>query len=213
MVKDEAVLARLPQSAQSKVYVCDMAALGLKNIGPIPKVGYGWPELSPPINVVVDGKSMHLSRYPNSDFLEPGHIYDSGFAPRDEESSDPMNEKGPIWACNDEGLVGMFELLKQEDDIWTYGYFNHTYADDNVAVEKPELDTQYGIKFTGKHPTYYGMKGAEPKKFYVYNLLCALDAPESIIWIAPPISFISIPKKTCLAAKSNSLLCQSRFSI
>ena len=178
LVKDEAVLARLPQSAQSKVYVCDMAALGLKNIGPIPKVGYGWPELSPPINVVVDGKSMHLSRYPNSDFLEPGHIYDSGFAPRDEESSDPMNEKGPIWACNDEGLVGMFELLKQEDDIWTYGYFNHTYADDNVAVEKPELDTQYGIKFTGKHPTYYGMKGAEPKKFYVYNLLCALDAPE-----------------------------------
>ena len=176
-VTDGGILARLPEAAHDNVYVCDMKALGLDNIGPIPKVGYGWPELPPPLNVVMDGESMHMARYPDKDFVKPSHIFDSGFNPRYNYSPDPTKEKGPIWACKDKGLVDMFELLKQEEDVWTYGYFNHTYADDNVASKTVEMDTQYGVKFTGKHPTWYAMEGNEPKKFYVYNILCGLDAP------------------------------------
>ena len=176
-VTDEDILARLPEAAHDNVYVCDMKALGLDNIGPIPKVGYGWPELPPPLNVVMDGKSMHMARYPDKDFVKPSHIFDPGFNPRYNYSLDPTKEKGPIWACNDQGLKDMFGLLKLEDDVWTYGYFNHTYADDNVASKTVEMDTQYGVKFTGKHPTWYAMEGNEPKKFYVYNILCGLDAP------------------------------------
>ena len=176
-VTDEDILARLPEAARDNVYVCDMKALGLDNIGPIPKVGYGWPELPPPLNVVMDGKSMHMARYPDKDFVNPSHIFDPGFNPRYDYSPDPTKEKGPIWACNDQGLKDMFDLLKLEDDVWTYGYFNHTYADDNVASKTVEMDTQYGVKFTGKHPTWYAMEGGEPKKFYVYNILCGLDAP------------------------------------
>ena len=176
-VTDGDILARLPEAAHDNVYVCDMKALGLDNIGPIPKVGYGWPELPPPLNVVMDGKSMHMARYPDKDFVKPSHIFNPGFNPRYNYSPDPTKEKGPIWACKDKGLVDMFDLLKQEEDVWTYGYFNHTYADDNVASETVEMDTSYGVKFTGKHPTWYAMEGNEPKKFYVYNILCGLDAP------------------------------------
>ena len=176
-VTDGDILARLPEAAHDNVYVCDMNALGLDNIGPIPKVGYGWPELPPPLNVVMDGESMHMARYPDKDFVKPSHIFAPGFNPRYTYSPNPTKEKGPIWACNDQGLKDMFDLLKLEDDVWTYGYFNHTYADDNVASETVEMDTQYGVKFTGKHPTWYAMEGNEPKKFYVYNILCGLDAP------------------------------------
>ena len=176
-VTDKDILARLPEASHDNVYVCDMKALGLDNIGPIPKVGYGWPELPPPLNVVMDGESMHMARYPDKDFVKPSHIFDPGFNPRYNYSPDPTKEKGPIWACNDQGLKDMFDLLKLEDDVWTYGYFNHTYADDNVASETVEMDAQYGVKFTGKHPTWYAMEGGEPKKFYVYNILCGLDAP------------------------------------
>ena len=176
-VTDEDILARLPEAAHDNVYVCDMKALGLDNIGPIPKVGYGWPELPPPLNVVMDGESMHMARYPDKDFVKPSHIFAPGFNPRYNYSPDPTKEKGPIWACNDQGLKDMFDLLKLEDDVWTYGYFNHTYADDNVASKTVEMDAQYGVKFTGKHPTWYAMEGSEPKKFYVYNILCGLDAP------------------------------------
>ena len=176
-VTDGDILARLPEAAHDNVYVCDMNALGLDNIGPIPKVGYGWPELPPPLNVVMDGESMHMARYPDKDFVKPSHIFAPGFNPRYTYSPNPTKEKGPIWACNDQGLKDMFDLLKLEDDVWTYGYFNHTYADDNVASKTVEMDAQYGVKFTGKHPTWYAMEGSEPKKFYVYNILCGLDAP------------------------------------
>ena len=199
-VTDKDILARLPEAAHDNVYVCDMKALGLDNIGPIPKVGYGWPELPPPLNVVMDGESMHMARYPDKDFVKPSHIFDPGFNPRYDYSLDPTKERGPIWACNDQGLKDMFDLLKLEDDVWTYGYFNHTYADDNVAPRlwKWMRSTASNSRASIPHGTPW--RAASPR-----SSMCTISSAD---WMPPVSTILIVPIRRCTFTLRRVLLAE-----
>jgi hypothetical protein len=88
-VTQPAVVARLDAAARGKVVQLELAPLGLKNIGPFPKVfsdGGGLFEL------YVNGQRMPLSRWPNTGFVTMAKVLDRG-----DWSKGPAGTAGPSW--------------------------------------------------------------------------------------------------------------------
>lgn len=224
-VTDQAIWNRLPESSRNNVLVCDMSKLGLTNIAPIPKVGYGWPELPPPLTVAVDGEQYHIARYPNEGekFLRHDTIDRVGFIPRD-HMADPdgscpacskeagnrilckyseeeyLQQPAPIWSLKESKLPGKYEKWVQEPDAWTFGYFCWRWAEDNISLKKLERINRGGVsylQFTGGEPSRYGAReaGANGVEFYVYNMLCELDVPGEWYLDRETNKFYLYPKK------------------
>ncbi len=167
-VTDQAVLARMnPSADRSKLFQADLKALGVKD--------YGTPIRG--ITPYLNGKPMHLARYPDTDMMVI-----TGFAPEAEPFLDhPMTQelthqkiitqvkKQGFFTTNDREIL----KWKNEEDVRLFGYWFRNWAFCNHELESIDpASLTIRVK-----PPYHYFGYWKGQKFYAFNLLCELDAP------------------------------------
>jgi hypothetical protein len=154
-ITDPAVLSRLSQATNpSQIKVYDIGINdGLTEFAPIAQAGYGWPLVSTPANLTLNGNAQSLARYPKTTSISTNYtVQDSGFVPRwhydrgdgfcyacsvengNEGTKCKITEtydrsvfklqKGGTWTVSDTNIKNKFNLWKQESDIWAAGKWN-----------------------------------------------------------------------------------------
>jgi hypothetical protein len=190
-VKDAAVLNRIPESARSKVRVLDLAAHGVEGIQPPGLSGASMGGLHKltrykigptPSEVFFDGEPLTLARWPDKGFSTVGEVVSKGDTIRnwDDDMANlptyvPKNKRrdppaGFAFQPKDTSRLARWTTAS---DLMLLGYWFVEYSDQVVQVAKvdPQSKTVYSVQ-----PSCYGIdKG---KRFYAFNLLEELDAPE-----------------------------------
>ena len=150
---------------QREVYKIDLKKNGITNYGKIRNVGFARPLGASWGELFINGKALHLSRWPNNDMILLGKVLDSGSIPRNGDYS----KRGAIFEYNAERISSW----KNTDKVWVSGYFHHGYADDAVRVAK--IDT-LNKTITTAQATLYGFNsGAAFRRWYAFNVLEELD--------------------------------------
>ena len=156
-VRDEAVLARLPEEARGKVMAVDLLAQGITDFGELKPHGmsHGAP---PTLELFFNGQAMPLARWPNKGFTRVGKVINAG----------------------GEGQRAVFEYetdrperWKEAKDIWVLGYFVYLWADDSLPVA--EIDTATRQVKLATLPGYGGVNQGAPCRYF--NLLEEIDEP------------------------------------
>ena len=169
VVTDTKMLKRLPQNARGKVYETDMDAQGVVDFGNRLPHGFSR-ETTAPLELFFNESPLVLSRWPNNDMVPIGTVSDRGSMPRSGEKEN----RGALFTYN-------FDRPSQwqpNDDIWLYGIFAHSYADDNVPVDT--IDTA-GRTIKLKQASFYGVFASDESKegrtrgYYFYNIPEELD--------------------------------------
>ena len=171
-VKDPSVLQRLPDAARKKVYETDMNAQGVTDYGN--RVPHGFArETTAPLELFFNNEPLVLARWPNNSSIPINRVSDHGSMPRSGEKEN----RGAVFNYD----FDRPSSWKNKNDIWLYGVFAHSYADDNVEVDNID-DNSKTIKL--KQASYYGVYGNDEKKegngravrqYYFYNILEELD--------------------------------------
>lgn len=169
LVEDSAVLKRLPPSAKGKVYSLVVEEAGLRKA-----------LTSASVRCSVGGRVMRVARYPNVGYahvdgiLERGAVYAHG-----------RTEGTPPRGSVENPIGGRFVLLNKDTSAWEkeyqqtrkakiVGYLSHDwYREQNsvASVKRGEIQltsySRYGLINPSK----------VPRRVFVTNFLCELDAP------------------------------------
>jgi hypothetical protein len=171
-VADAATLARLPQTARSRVLCADLAALGITDFGRIRPRGFGRPEEPAGLELFFRGKPMTLARWPNRDWAAIKAV--------------PAGQQGGKFTF--EG--GSPERWTDLSDVWVHGYWTYDWADTYEKVAA--LDAGSRTVTTAPPHGQYGYTAG--KRFYFLNVLEELDEPgewyldreTSLLYFWPP---------------------------
>lgn len=177
-VKDEAILARIPESARGKVMQADLKAAGVTDFGS-PKGGA--------VELFFNGKPMTVSRYPNEGFVKIVGL--TGGNPIDVRGT--KGDKHGDFQYEDERI----NRWTSEKDGWVHGYWFWDWAEERHPIESinPESKT---LKVK---PPFHSYGYRVNQWFYGYNLLCELDQPgeyyidreAGVLYFYPPESIQS----------------------
>ena len=171
-VRDEAILARLPEEARGKVVQTDLKAQGITDFGKFEPGGFssgrGF-KTHPLLELYLDGQPMPFSRWPNEGYVRVADVPAQGRLKYTEE-------RPKRW--------------KDDKDPWLYGYWFHDWADSyekvaSIDTEKKEITL--APPFTG-----YGYRKGQ--RFCAVNLLCEVDRPgewyldrdSGLLYLYPP---------------------------
>ena len=172
---------------QRSVYKVDLKSVGITNYGSIRNVGFARPFGPSWGEVFVNGKALHLSRWPNDGMILTGKVLDPGSIPR----NDDFSKKGGVFKYDQERISSW----EKETDIWISGYFKWGYADDAVRIAKINTKNK---TITTSQPTLYGFASGEHfRRWYAFNVLEELDENREfyIDRIKGILYFISSEKK------------------
>ncbi|WP_150451266.1 right-handed parallel beta-helix repeat-containing protein [Arenibacter lacus] len=149
------------------IYEVNLRELGIIDFGNLRNVGFSRPYGPAWGELFVNGKAMHLARWPNKGMVPMGKVLEKGAIPREDDFSD-------------RGGVIKYDTLRisnwaKEKNAWMSGYFMHGYADDMVKIAS--IDTLKKTISTAS-ATLYGYGNGKPwQKWYGVNILAELDAP------------------------------------
>ena len=147
------------------IFKVDLQELGIDNYGRIRNVGFARPLGVSWGELFVNGKSLHLSRWPNSAMIPMGEVLDEGSIPR----NDDFSKRGGVFKYDSARISDW----QNTNDIWISGYFKWGYADD--AVQIAHIDKIHKT-ITTAQPTLYGFdSGASFRRWYAFNILEELD--------------------------------------
>ena len=150
---------------QRSVYKVDLKSIGITNYGKIRNVGFARPFGPSWGEVFVNGKALHLSRWPNDGMIHTGKVLDEGSIPRNGDFS----KRGGVFEYESERISDW----KKTSDIWISGYFKWGYADDAVQIAKINKKNK---TITTAQPTLYGFaSGAHFRRWYAFNVFEELD--------------------------------------
>jgi len=156
-----------PENSRKHIFMVNLKNNGITDYGNLKQVGFGnlldfaWMEL------IINGKPGHLSRWPNDSTVRIEKVL----------------EKGSVLADGDNGkLGGKFiyagnrpSCWKSAEDIWITGYFHYGWADD--ALKLAAIDT-VAKTFSTAQPHRYGIVAGSPwNAWYAYNIPEEIDAP------------------------------------
>ncbi len=148
-----------------EVYKVDLNKCGITDYGKIRNVGFARPFGSSWGEVFVNGKALHLSRWPNNEMIHTGKVLDEGSIPR----NDDFSKRGGVFEYESDRVSSW----KKTSDIWISGYFKWGYADD--AVQIATIDTKKKT-ITTAQPTLYGFASGEHfRRWYAFNVFEELD--------------------------------------
>lgn len=206
-VKDKETLARFSPDVRDKIKQIDLKALGISDYGQMRNVGFLRPYGPVWMELFVDKRPLHLSRWPNDSSIAIGEIIDEGSIPR----IDDFSNRGAKFSYD----TNRPSKWKTPDDIWISGYFRHGYAED--AVRLAEINT-VNRTFTTAQPTLYGFGSDKPwNRWYAYNILeeideageYYIDRKEGVLYFYPgeecksvEVSFLKEPLITILGASN-----------
>ncbi|MCX7599274.1 MAG: LamG domain-containing protein, partial [Armatimonadetes bacterium] len=156
-VRDQAILARLPEEARGKVMAVDLTALGITDLGEMKPHGmsHGAP---PTMELFFNGQAMPLARWPNKGFVSVAEVTDQG-----------DQNQGPTFRVD----TDRFGRWHQAMDPWVLGYFVYLWADDTLPVAR--LDPERREVRLGMRPAYGSVSPGAPCRFL--NLLEEIDEP------------------------------------
>lgn len=156
-----------PKNNRSHILMVNLKELGITNYGKLAQVGSGHIPICSWMELFINGKPGHLSRWPNDSTIAIGKVIDNGTA-------SPNNKS--------ETLGGKFiypgnrpSKWHKSDDVWIFGFFKYGWADD--ALELASIDT-LAKTFTTLQPHSYGFSSGAPwNAWYAYNIPEETDAP------------------------------------
>lgn len=152
-------------SEDKQILTLDMRKAGISEFGKIRNVGFSRPMLPSWGELFVNGKPMHLSRWPNKGMIRMGKILDAGSVPRNGDFSN----RGGVMQY-DSARISSWEPT---DDMWIGGYFKYGFADDTLRIAKLDKEKKT-ISTDG--PTLYGFySGHKWNKWYAFNIKEELD--------------------------------------
>lgn len=171
-VRDEKILARLPEESRGKVLQADLKAQGITDFGTFEPGGFnsgrGF-KTHPLLELYCDGQPMPMSRWPNEGYVRIAAVPAQG-------KLTYTDERPKRW--------------KDEKDLWLYGYWFHDWADSYEKVAS--LDTER--KELTLAPPLAGYGYRKNQRFCAVNLLCEIDRPgewyldrdSGILYFYPP---------------------------
>src|SRR5665648_49744 len=156
-----------PKNKRNHILMVNLKKLGITDYGHLNQVGFGHPPVCSWMELFIDGKPGHLSRWPNDSTITIGKVIDNGLA-----SPNKKTEKyGGKFAYSGDHP----SKWKTMDDIWISGYFKYGWADD--AVKLASIDT-IGKLFTTVQSHNYGFSSGKPwNTWYAYNIPEEIDVP------------------------------------
>lgn len=145
----------------------DLKKQGITNYGKIKNVGFLRPYTTAPLELFINKKAFHFSRYPNKGNIPMGKVLDPGSMP---SKKDYRNRGGKFHYSDDRP-----SRWTKSKDVWICGYFNKGWAED--AIQVAEFDT-INKTITTAQPHHYGFgTGAKWKQWYAFNILEEIDEP------------------------------------
>ncbi len=175
-VTKASVVARLDAAARGKVVQLDLAALGLKNIGPFPVVfnnGAGFTPGGGVFELYFNDRRMPLSRWPNEGFVTMGRVLDRG-----DWSKGPGRHAGKFIAREDR--VARWRV---DSGVWLEGYWRVPWEPHTIQV-KSIVPATHEITFAepinggiGSKYAKAGELGDGKEAWCAVNLLEEIDQP------------------------------------
>ncbi len=162
------VLERLDETARDKVYVCDLAANGVKDPGHFSRRGFGGDSEPAHGELYLDGEPMFVAQYPKRGTYLPISGYEREIINECEEAiGDP--EYGFYY---DDPRPRRW---KSYDNLWVHGYWCWDWA--NSYEHVTQLDAEKGIVKLKEIPKGK-VRGFKPnQRFYFLNILEEVNQP------------------------------------
>ena len=169
-VTEPGTLARLEAAARGNVVQLDLGALGLKSIGPFPKVfndGGGLCDL------FYNDQRMPLSRWPNDGFVTMGKVLDKG------DWSKGANRHGGKFIAREDRVA----RWRVERGVWLEGYWRVPWEPQTVQVKSIEAASReitFAEPVNGGIGSKYakaGELGDGKEPWCAVNLLEEIDQP------------------------------------
>ncbi|WDE98587.1 right-handed parallel beta-helix repeat-containing protein [Lentisphaera profundi] len=167
LVTDLEILDRLAASTHGKVYCADLTDLGITDYGTIKSTGFGLRNKLSHMQVFIDGKKMHLARWPNEGWLK---VADVG------NKEAKVDESGKVRGIATDRFTYDHQrpnTWAESDDIWMHGYWSEEWADQYLKIKNIQKDKQQ-IVIAAPQSKYAYKKG---KRYHFLNILEELDRP------------------------------------
>lgn len=165
-IRDESVISRLQPHVKDKVKEIDVNSLGVE-IAEITPKGFGRAALPSWTELFVNGRPMHLSRWPNDSTVLIGKVHCTGDIPRIRQFGKGLPQF--------EYIEDRPSSWKSAEGAWIAGYFAYGYADDMIPLAS--VDTLKKT-ITASMSTMYGFKSGLPfQRWYALNLVEEIDEP------------------------------------
>ncbi len=176
--------SKINSNTDKKVYKINLKKLGITEYGKISNVGFARPYGPSWGEIFINGKPMHLARWPNEGMIPMGKVLDKGSIPRD---GDDSNHGGVIQYGS-----SRIKRWTKEKDAWMSGYFMWGYADDMVRIKS--IDTVNKTISTASATLYGFGSGESWRRWYGVNILSELDTAgeyyidreKGILYFIPP---------------------------
>ena len=139
-----------PLNVRSHILMVNLKKLGITNYGDLTPFGFGHPLSSAPMELFVNGKAGHLSRWPNDSIVPVVKVLDKGSVAA-EGDKDSRGGKFTYSGSHP-------SLWKHQEDIWIFGYFRYGWADD--AIQLASIDTVAKVLATVQ-PHLYGFSSGK----------------------------------------------------
>ncbi len=166
-VTDVDTLGKLSPEAGEHVVQVNLKQLGINDFGQHKQYGHALPVVTAPLELLFNGQTMQLARYPNSGYIKIHKVIDPGSLPRRGDYSN----RGGIFEYKDE----RHSKWAGVDDIWLQGTFKNGYADDKIKIEKIDPEKKQ-IKLASPH--MYSIGAGRPyQHYYALNILSEIDMP------------------------------------
>ena len=177
-VRNAIALARLDPSVRDKVRCCDLASLGVTDLGELNRSALNG---GPMLELFINGRAQPMARWPNKGWATYGKVIDRGSIPRWQEKPE---RPGTLEYTGDRP-----ERWVKADEIWLHGYWAFDWYDDVLKVKTLDA-TKRHITFTTPH-----MYGLVPNRRYAaLNMLEEIDMPgewvldrtAGVLYLYPP---------------------------
>ncbi len=158
---------KFPVDVRGHILMVNLKSLGIADYGNLTQFGFGHSLSASAMELFINGKGSHLSRWPNDSIVPVINVLD----------------KGSVAAEGDKGTRGgRFtysgnhpSLWKYQEGIWIFGYFKYGWADD--AIQLSSIDTIGKVLATVQPHTYGFSSGKTWNGWYAYNIPEELDEP------------------------------------
>ena len=158
-----ALVERIPSGARDKVFVADLLASGVKDLGRLANRGYGASDrLKPTPTLYLNGEAQTLARWPNlgEEPLKFGEKAEVEGAPEKSSSFRYDFDRVDGWKLTGDPTV---------DDVWAFGLYQWEWA--------ANLRRVLAIDRDAKTITFDYENGSGRFTYYFVNVLEELDAP------------------------------------
>lgn len=199
-VTSPAVLSLLSKEVQGKVLEVDCNGIA-GVLGPIRPSGFGrksqpaWSEL------IVNGKPLSLSRWPNDNMELIGKVEVAG------KEEDRKQGRLPVFHYRGNHP----KQWKNTANMWIGGYFGWGYADDMVPVKS--INLQDSTIHVGDFTTYFFGTGTDFRRWFALNLIEEIDRPGEFVLDHEDKKFYFLPREEKVEQVRLTVLSDPLFAI